>query len=456
MLNIVIPMAGLGSRYAESHHRAPKPLIEIRPGKRMIEYVIDYLTPAEPHRFIFVCQKEHVETFSLGRFLRSRTRRCRIVTTERVTAGPASSALLARPFMDNDDELLVAYCDDYLRLDIDRYLDATRRRGADGSVVIYPSRNPGCSYVELDEAGWVLRAAEKKVISPFATAGLYYFRHGRDFIRAARRMIRRGKRARNEFFVCPVYNELIAEGRTILSYPILPERNLGMGTPSELARFRRLYRAQRLRLSLAGEGRANELLLGTKNHDKGKELARLLDNGGLRVLTLADFPGSPDVRETGRTFEANARLKARAFGRRTGALTLADDSGLMVDALNGRPGVHSARFAGPGCTYADNNRKLLKLLAKKTGGARSARFVCVMALYDGARSVGIARGECRGRIAVSARGERGFGYDPVFIPAGSKKTFAEMSRAAKNALSHRGRALRAAKRLILNYLRKNR
>lgn len=172
---------------------------------------------------------------------------------------------------------------------------------------------------------------------------------------------------------------------------------------------------------------------------------------GIRVLSMNDFDHCPDVKETGRTFLANAKLKARAYARHTGALTLADDSGLMIAALNGKPGVYSARFAGPGCTYLDNNQKVLKLLRNKPAPKRAAKFVSVIAVYDGKKFLGSVKGECRGRIAFEIKGKNGFGYDPVFIPSGFSKTYAQLPRAQKNRISHRGRALRKAKALILRY-----
>jgi XTP/dITP diphosphohydrolase len=193
------------------------------------------------------------------------------------------------------------------------------------------------------------------------------------------------------------------------------------------------------------------VVIGSKNKDKAAELARMLSGGRFRVLSLNDFPACRDVRETGRTFLANAKLKARAYARHTGALTLGDDSGLMVDALRGAPGVYSARFAGPGCTYADNNAKLLRKLEGKKGRARRAKFVCVIAIYDGKKFVGAVRGECRGRIAEAVRGKNGFGYDPVFVPDGHSRTFAELGPSEKAAVSHRGKALRAARRALLAY-----
>ena len=197
------------------------------------------------------------------------------------------------------------------------------------------------------------------------------------------------------------------------------------------------------------------VLLGTRNRDKLRELQSLMRGSGITVASLDDFHQAGDVSEDGRTFEANARKKARLYSRVADCLTFADDSGLMVDALNGRPGIYSARFAGRRCTYADNNRKLLALLSGKTGAKRCAKFVCVIALYYNGKPFEVVRGECRGRIADRATGRRGFGYDPVFIPKGFSRTFAEMPRAAKNRISHRARALRAAAGCIRRFFSRN-
>lgn len=194
-----------------------------------------------------------------------------------------------------------------------------------------------------------------------------------------------------------------------------------------------------------------EIVLATHNRHKLSELRALITSSGVRVLSLDDFPGVRPVREDGRTFEANARKKARAYSAVTGMLTLADDSGLSVRCLRGRPGVYSARFAGKGCSYSDNNRKLLRLMEHVPASKRQAKFICVMALYDAGKPVGVVRGECGGRIIAGSRGARGFGYDPVFIPNGRTRTFAEMSPVQKGNLSHRGRALRRARSRILRY-----
>ena len=194
------------------------------------------------------------------------------------------------------------------------------------------------------------------------------------------------------------------------------------------------------------------LVIGTANPDKLKELRALLKDLKIRVVPVTRLKKIPRVVENGRTFAANAAKKARAYSRLSPHLTLADDSGLCVRALRGRPGVYSARFAGPGCTYADNNRKLLRLLSGTPPSQRQAYFVSAIALFRRGRRVKILKGLCHGRIAPRPLGRHGFGYDPVFIPAGSIRTFAELPPRLKNTLSHRARALSAAKRFLKSYL----
>ncbi len=194
------------------------------------------------------------------------------------------------------------------------------------------------------------------------------------------------------------------------------------------------------------------IVIGSANKDKARELERLLADFKVKVLTLADFPNAPKVIENGRTFEANACKKARAYSKLSDHLTLADDSGLCVRALNNRPGVYSARFAGPGCNYLDNNKKLLRLLAGKATSKRSAFFCSTIALYQRGKKIKVLKGICSGRIADSMKGAHGFGFDPVFIPSGSKKTFAQMTPAQKNQISHRARALSATKAFLKKHL----
>lgn len=190
------------------------------------------------------------------------------------------------------------------------------------------------------------------------------------------------------------------------------------------------------------------LVLATNNVHKIKEIVGILDGLPVNILTAADFPDFPDPEERGVTLEENARLKALAVRAATGLWSLADDSGLEVDALNGAPGVLSARFAGPGCTFADNNAKLLQLLADGPDERRTARFRSVAALALGGNEVELFTGEVRGVITHEPRGKGGFGYDPVFFVPELGCTFAEATSESKNRLSHRGKAFgQVAKRL---------
>ena len=195
------------------------------------------------------------------------------------------------------------------------------------------------------------------------------------------------------------------------------------------------------------------IVVGTANADKLKELRLLLKDLRIRVIPVFRLGPVPKVHEDGRTFAENAAKKARIYSRLSDHLTLADDSGLCVHALNGKPGVYSARFAGPGCTYMDNNQKLLKLLGNKPKSKRKAYFCCTIALYHKGHMIKILKRVCRGTIAEGCVGKRGFGFDPVFIPQGRKTTFAQMSSRDKNKISHRGLALKEAKKFIRTYFK---
>ncbi len=187
-----------------------------------------------------------------------------------------------------------------------------------------------------------------------------------------------------------------------------------------------------------------DLLISTRNPHKLEEIRAILGDQPLNLLDLNAFPDAPDVVEDGVTFEANAVKKAVTLARLTGLWTLADDSGLEVDALNGAPGVYSARYAGEPADYARNNAKLLAELARTE--RRTARFRCVLALAAPDGRVATVEGRCAGRITHSARGASGFGYDPLFVPDGFDRTFAELEPGDKNRISHRAQALEAARR----------
>ena len=184
-------------------------------------------------------------------------------------------------------------------------------------------------------------------------------------------------------------------------------------------------------------------VVATFNRHKAAELHALLALPGVTLVPLADWPGATPPEENGDTLLANARIKARAAVALTGLPAIADDTALEVDALAGAPGVHAARYAGAGASYADNVAKLLRELARVPASSRRARFrtVCVAAWPDG-REVH-AEGALEGVITDSPRGMHGFGYDPVFVPAGETRTYAELTDSEKHAMSHRARAVRA-------------
>lgn len=184
-----------------------------------------------------------------------------------------------------------------------------------------------------------------------------------------------------------------------------------------------------------------KLVLASHNAKKAAELREIVAPLGFEVLTLADFPGTPEPEETGETFEENAIIKANSALAFTGLPSLADDSGLMVDALDGAPGVYSARFAGAAADDAANNALLLEKLKDTPPDRRTARFVSVVAFARPRKEPLLFRGECEGFILNELRGAGGFGYDPLFFSADLHKSFAEASGADKNRISHRGRAL---------------
>lgn len=196
----------------------------------------------------------------------------------------------------------------------------------------------------------------------------------------------------------------------------------------------------------------NKLVLATNNGHKTAEIRALLADTGLELLTLADFPGAPPLIEDGHTFAENALKKARTVHSFTGLPALADDSGLEVFYLNMRPGVRSARYAGEDATDDQNNRKLLRELRGVAPRRRGAQFRSVLALV-GPGYQEITEGLCRGSIAESPRGTNGFGYDPIFLPQGSVRTYAEISDQEKNRISHRAQSVLAMKPVLQKHVR---
>ncbi|HIB04179.1 MAG TPA: XTP/dITP diphosphatase [Candidatus Marinimicrobia bacterium] len=199
--------------------------------------------------------------------------------------------------------------------------------------------------------------------------------------------------------------------------------------------------------------RRRKLVLATHNSHKKREMNTLLAPLGISIVGLDDFPQIGDIEETGTTLLENSLIKARSVHQITGLPSLADDTGLEVDALDGAPGVYSARFAGENPTYEDNVNKLLSKLEGVSAEKRTARFRTIIAFVDGRREL-FAEGIIEGLITVEPCGHEGFGYDPIFLPEPESKTFAEMSQERKNQISHRGRALAKMQKKLNNYFNK--
>lgn len=195
-----------------------------------------------------------------------------------------------------------------------------------------------------------------------------------------------------------------------------------------------------------------ELIVATRNQHKLKEIKILLKGLPIKVFSLNHFKNVPKVIEDCKTLQANARKKALQVSRFLKKFVIADDSGLEVELLNNRPGVYSARFSGKGATYESNNLKLLNLLKGAPLNKRKAIFRCVIAIADNGKIIGIAEGSCSGKIGFKSMGKNGFGYDPLFIPHGYKKTFAQLRPCQKNKISHRSKALAIARKIISGYL----
>ena len=196
-----------------------------------------------------------------------------------------------------------------------------------------------------------------------------------------------------------------------------------------------------------------ELVVATKNRGKLREIKELLKDCDLDITSLADYPNAPEIAEDGKTFGQNALKKAATIALYTKKLTLGEDSGIEVKALNNEPGIHSARFSGANATDKKNNAKLLRSLRDVPFKRRQARYRCCAALVDSNGIIDIVNGQCSGLITRHARGKNGFGYDPYFLIARHDKTFGELDPAIKAKISHRARALKKVKRTLQNYLK---
>ena len=231
-MNVLIPMAGAGSRFEKAGYSFPKPLIDIG-NKPMIQVVVENLNIEAKH--IFVVQKEHALKYNLHAVLNLLAPGCDIIEINGVTEGAACTTLLAEELINNDNPLLIANSDQFIDWDSNEFLYAMAADGVDGGILTFESTHPKWSYAKLGTDGFVCEVAEKKPISNHATVGVYYWRQGKDYVRYANQMIAEDKRVNNEFYVCPVYNEAIADGARIRIWDV--KQMWGLGTPEDLEAF---------------------------------------------------------------------------------------------------------------------------------------------------------------------------------------------------------------------------
>ena len=235
-MNIVIPMAGEGAPFKNAGYPFPKPLIDIN-GKPMIQLIVENLNTEG--RFIFIVKKEHYEKYNLKFLLNLIAPGCVIVQVDKPTEGAACTVLLAENHINNDNPLLIANSDQFIEWDSNEFLYAMAADACDGGILTFKSTHPRWSYAKLDEKGYVAEVAEKKPISDIATVGIYYYKKGSDFVNNAKKMIEKNIRVNNEFYVCPVYNELISEQKKIRAFNV--EKMWGLGTPEDLNLFLTKY-----------------------------------------------------------------------------------------------------------------------------------------------------------------------------------------------------------------------
>lgn len=233
MLNIVIPMAGRGSRFAQAGYEMPKPLIDVY-GHPMIEYVTKNIKPNCEHRFIYICQEEHLKKYNLEERLKVISPGSIVVTVDHITEGAACTVLLAEKYIDNTDSLMIANSDQFVDTDINIYLATIKDN--DGLIMTMPANDPKWSFIKYDENGYVIMVREKEVISNEATVGIYNYKYGHDFVKYAHQMIDKNIRVNNEFYVAPVYNEMIDDGLRIV-FNNVGAKMYGLGIPEDLKFF---------------------------------------------------------------------------------------------------------------------------------------------------------------------------------------------------------------------------
>jgi HAD superfamily hydrolase (TIGR01509 family) len=236
-INVIIPMAGRGSRFTKAGYVFPKPLIEVK-GKPMIQVVVENLNI--DGKFIFLVQKEHMEKYQLKALLNLIAPNCEIIILDGITEGAACTVLKAKEFINNDTPLLTANSDQFLEWNSNEFLYCMESEGVDGGISTFEASHPKWSYAKLGEDGYVSEVAEKKPISKHATTGIYYWKHGSDFVKYAEQMIEKNIRTNNEFYVCPVFNQAIEDSKKIKIKDC--ERMWGIGIPEDLQYFERNYK----------------------------------------------------------------------------------------------------------------------------------------------------------------------------------------------------------------------
>ncbi len=238
-MNVLIPMAGRGSRFATQGYTFPKPLIDVK-GKPMIQVVTENLNIKA--NYTFIVQKEHYEKYSLQHLLNLIAPNCNIVQVDGITEGAACTTLLAKEFIDNDEPLLMANSDQFVEWDSNETLYAFSNGNCDGGIITFPATHPKWSYAKLGEDGYVSEVAEKKPISEHATVGIYWWAKGSDYVKYAEQMIEKDIRVNNEYYVCPVFNEAIEDGKKVRIKEIEKEGMWGIGTPEDLNYFLEHYK----------------------------------------------------------------------------------------------------------------------------------------------------------------------------------------------------------------------
>jgi HAD superfamily hydrolase (TIGR01509 family) len=228
-LNVLIPMAGAGSRFEQAGYTFPKPLIEVK-NKPMIQVVVDNLNIKA--NYIYIVQKKHREKYNLDTLLNLLTPECKIVEVDGLTEGAACTALLAKEFIDNDAPLFFANSDQFVEWDSNEFMYKMNETDADGGIVTFEATHPKWSFAKIDDKGLVTEVAEKNPISNIATVGYYYWKHGSDFVKYAEQMIDKNIRVNNEFYVCPVFNEAVGDNKQIRTFNV--EGMWGLGTPEDL------------------------------------------------------------------------------------------------------------------------------------------------------------------------------------------------------------------------------